>query len=87
MANYNPEKRTWRGRSYKRGGERVSDLRDAQIVASVRLSKKHACPDCGQPYEEENMTQQCDDKGNPEWVCDPCSNLRDRDSSPENQYH
>ena len=24
---YNPERRTWRGRSYKKGGKRVADLK------------------------------------------------------------
>lgn len=29
--NHNPEKRVWRGRSYRKGGERVAELRAAQI--------------------------------------------------------
>jgi hypothetical protein len=29
---HNPEKRTWRGRSYKAGGRRVRDLRDKPEV-------------------------------------------------------
>lgn len=28
MSSYNPEKRAWRGKSYKKGGERIADLRD-----------------------------------------------------------
>jgi hypothetical protein len=28
MAKYNPEKRAWKGRSYRKGGERVRDLRE-----------------------------------------------------------
>jgi len=67
--HHNPEKRAWRGRSYKKGGERINDLRAQQ---------KHNCPDCGQDYEEEHMTQQADEHGAPEWVCDACSNYRDR---------
>jgi hypothetical protein len=27
--HYNPEKRVWRGKSYKKGGKRVRDLRNA----------------------------------------------------------
>jgi len=30
--HYNPERRSWRGRSYKRGGKRVRDLRAAWIT-------------------------------------------------------
>lgn len=29
---YNPEKKDWRGRSYRKGGERVRDLRQAEAV-------------------------------------------------------
>lgn len=29
---YNPEKSEWRGRSYRKGGKRVRDLRDAARV-------------------------------------------------------
>lgn len=29
MKHWNPEKREWRGRSYKKGGKRVRELRDA----------------------------------------------------------
>lgn len=28
---YNPERRRWRGRSYKQGGRRIADLRDAAV--------------------------------------------------------
>ena len=31
---YNPEKRTWRGVSYKKGGKRVSDIADKDIDTS-----------------------------------------------------
>lgn len=29
---YNPERKTWRGRSYKKGGQRVRALRDAAVA-------------------------------------------------------
>lgn len=29
MTRFNPERRAWKGRSYRKGGERVRDLRDA----------------------------------------------------------
>lgn len=33
--SYNPEKRAWRGKSYKKGRERVPDLRDKALIAST----------------------------------------------------
>lgn len=32
MAHYNPEKRAWRGKSYKKGGKRVRFLRDRDTL-------------------------------------------------------
>jgi hypothetical protein len=32
---HNPERRAWRGRSHKKGGQRVSALRDAAVSATV----------------------------------------------------
>lgn len=34
--SYNPEKRAWRGRSYKKGGRLVRDLRDAAAKKADR---------------------------------------------------
>lgn len=36
---YNPEKRTWRGKSYKKGAELVTSLREVEAAK---------CPVCGQ---------------------------------------
>lgn len=36
MSHYNPEKRAWKGRSYKKGGERVRDLKEAVKTAGER---------------------------------------------------
>lgn len=33
---YNPEKRAWRGKSYKNGGQWVKDLREGAAVRCVR---------------------------------------------------
>ena len=32
---YNPERRSWRGRSYSKGGKRVRDLRDRIKVREI----------------------------------------------------
>lgn len=39
MTHYNPERRSWKGRSFRKGGERVSDLRDraARTADSLAL--------------------------------------------------
>jgi hypothetical protein len=37
MKTYNPERRTWKGKSYKKGGKNVRDLRDD---AKVREAAK-----------------------------------------------
>jgi len=39
---YNPEKRAWRGRSYKNGGRRVKDLRDAGKASTALADAKHS---------------------------------------------
>jgi hypothetical protein len=39
MSSYNPEKRAWKGRSYKKGGARVTDLRNT-------LDRALVCPIC-----------------------------------------
>ena len=36
---YNPEARTWRGRSYRNGGKRVRTLREDQSRNGVRVIK------------------------------------------------
>lgn len=33
---YNPERRVWRGRSYKKGGERVADLKRRHDGAALK---------------------------------------------------
>lgn len=33
---YNPERRTWRGRSYRRGGRRIRELRIRAWLASEK---------------------------------------------------
>lgn len=37
MARYNPEKRAWRGKSYKKPGKRVADLR---VKAREKVSRE-----------------------------------------------
>lgn len=37
--SYNPERRAWRGRSYKKGGKRVRELRDAIQVPEEFIGK------------------------------------------------
>lgn len=32
MAKYNPERKTWRGRSYKAGGKRIRELKYRQVL-------------------------------------------------------
>lgn len=32
---YNPERRAWRGRSYKKGGENVRQLRDKALIQTI----------------------------------------------------
>jgi len=32
MKKYNPEKRAWKGRSYKKGGKRVRALREKVVI-------------------------------------------------------
>lgn len=51
---YNPEKRTWRGRSYRKGGERVRDLREKCTFmknAMTLAAREAGCPldhcECG----------------------------------------
>ena len=39
MAHYNPERRSWRGRSHRRGGERVRHLR--YRIADERLDRSN----------------------------------------------
>lgn len=34
--HYNPERRAWRGRSYKKGGRRVRALRDALAAKAAK---------------------------------------------------
>lgn len=42
---HNPERRAWRGRSYKKGGERVADLRDKDVFAgALFLERDHYVP-------------------------------------------
>jgi len=36
---YNPEKRAWRGKSYKNGGKRVRDLRNAAKAGADAKSR------------------------------------------------
>lgn len=47
---YNPEKRTWRGKSYKKGGKRVQELRaDRETLPVTRIRANVAtrwCPAC-----------------------------------------
>lgn len=38
MRHYNPERRAWRGRSYKKGGQRVRDLRDRIALKEFKSS-------------------------------------------------
>lgn len=42
MKKYNPEKRTWRGRSYKAGGRRVRELREREVFEGDTVEKDHA---------------------------------------------
>jgi hypothetical protein len=36
--SHNPEKREWRGRSYRKGGERVTELRDKTSIADRHIA-------------------------------------------------
>lgn len=36
---YNPEKRAWRGKSYRKGGKRVKDLRDLVEISDYDFSQ------------------------------------------------
>ena len=56
MKRHNPEKRAWKGRSYRKGGERVRDLREKVGCHHPRLRhsillKHHSspieCASCG----------------------------------------
>lgn len=38
--HYNPERRTWKGKSYRKGGRRVRDLRDAVARGLERARTK-----------------------------------------------
>lgn len=38
MAHYNPEKRAWRGKSYRKGGRRVRALREALAAKAARVA-------------------------------------------------
>lgn len=49
--NYNPEKRTWRGRSYKKGGERIRELRDSEGRRLLMLETvEEFLEECGGDY-------------------------------------
>lgn len=41
---YNPEKRAWRGKSYKKGGKRVRALRDAEAKTDEKAVKAKVKP-------------------------------------------
>ena len=41
MSSYNPEKRAWRGRSYKKGGKNVRELRDEGEIMEETTSVNH----------------------------------------------
>jgi len=43
MSKHNPERKVWKGRSYKKGGEQITALREKS--ASGR--KLHRCDGCG----------------------------------------
>ena len=42
--HYNPEKRAWKGKSYKKPDQRVTEIRDKAVV---KTDKKIACGHCG----------------------------------------
>ncbi len=42
--HYNPEKRAWRGKSYKKSKERVSEIRER---SAIETDKKILCGHCG----------------------------------------
>jgi len=50
---YNPERRTWRGQSYKKGGEPVAELRREDCkwwndeIACLGKCRCEECPECG----------------------------------------
>lgn len=59
MGKHNPEKRAWRGRSYKKGGELVIDLKDApdgEYVYEVTPApvECQSYRGCGNPPTEES---------------------------------
>lgn len=39
MPRHNPEKRLWKGRSYRKGDTRVRDLRDRQVINELLHSR------------------------------------------------
>lgn len=46
--HYNPEKRAWRGRSYKKGGEHIRTLRENPREVSMTIEERmHECENCG----------------------------------------
>lgn len=48
---YNPEKRAWRGRSYKKGGERIRELRDSEGRRLLMLETvEEFLEECGDNY-------------------------------------
>lgn len=69
---YNPEKRAWRGRSYKKGGERIRELRDSEgrrllMLKTVEIEVSY-CIVCGR-----HITR-CPNAPKPEWFHTPSLN-------------
>jgi len=53
--SYNPERRAWRGRSYKKGGENVRKLREEQpcndaVSDAVSPESAESCGDAGSAH-------------------------------------
>ena len=46
-SKYNPEKRAWKGRSYKKGGKPIKDIREDDRFNRTFTPCHHPCLNCG----------------------------------------